>query len=60
MQIPVHTHDEAVSIEQEGDVAALRGLPLPEELPGVPVDGGNAFVEAGEDEIGEVHGRRRR
>jgi hypothetical protein len=60
MQIPVHTDDEAVPIQQEGDVAVLRGLPLPEELPGVPVHGRDAFVEAGEDEVGEVHGRRRR
>lgn len=59
MQIPVHTDDEAVTIQQEGDVTAVRGLPLPEKLAGAPVNGGDAFVEAGEDEIGEVHGGRR-
>ena len=48
--------DEAVAIEQKTDVEATEGcLPLPEDFARVPMQGSDAFVEAGEEEVGEVH-----
>jgi len=56
IHVAVHADDEAISIQQEAGVDTAEGcLPLPEDFAGVPMQGGDAFVEAGEEEVGEVH-----
>ena len=56
VQIAVHADDQPVPIQQQRDITRLRCLPLPHQLPGFPMNGGDAFVEAGEDKVGEFHG----
>lgn len=57
IHVAVHADDEAVAIEEETGVAGTRmSGPLPDNLAGMPVQGGDAFIEAGEDEIGDAHG----
>lgn len=56
VQIAVHADDQPVPIQQQRDVTRLRRLPLPHQLPRFPMNRGDAFVEAREDKVGELHG----
>jgi len=59
VQMPVHTDDEAVPIEKEGDVTGARGLPSPHKLARISMNGGDASGEAGKDKAGDLHDGRR-